>query len=305
MIFSDDFQTIENKLDEIKKGYQIEDDRINYQLSDENLYSLVDELTTVSLFDLPKFVVARSAEELIGKTSSAFDDLIKAMNDHNSSNVLVLVFHGSVDYSNPQFQRLKRCSTVFELNTKNINLEDYAKNKLMADGYQIEEQALHLLISYMDSLSKLQNAIDLLECYREAEKLITAQDIALMIREPLDDNVYALIEAVLSNNKRLMLKGYQDLKVRSVLASNLISMLLNKFQELYNVSVLIKSGMNQAQIAELFNVSSGRAYYMMKNAKSTNIKAICQNLDLLNDLDYKIKTGKMDQNLGLELYFLH
>ena len=127
----------------------------------------------------------------------------------------------------------------------------------------------------------------------------------LLIPSPLDDNVYSLIDAVLANNKKLMLKGYQDMKLKSMQASNLVSMLLNKFPEIYNVNVLIKSGFNQGMLAETLNISSGRAYYMIKNAKSYSMKDIKKHLDLLNELDYKIKTGQIDQNLGLELYFLN
>lgn len=305
MILADDFQLIENKLLEIQKGYSMEDEKINYQLSEENLYSLIDELSTVSLFDTPKFVVARGAEELLKKNDASLSELVKVMNDHESQNVLVLIFTGAIDYNNLSFQRLKRCSTIFDLKSKNINLEEYARNCLESDGYQIDEQPLHLLISYTDTLSKLQNTLDLLESYKLEDRKITTEDIQKMVCEPLDDNVYALIEAVLSNNKRWMLKGYRDLKLKSVLASNLISMLINKFQELYNVSILIKGGINQTKLAELLNVSSGRAYYMMKNAKDTNLSTICKHLDQLNQLDYQIKSGKMDANLGLELYFLN
>ena len=94
------------------------------------------------------------------------------------------------------------------------------------------------------------------------------------------------------------------MKLKSMQASNLISLLINKFQELYNVNILVKSGMNQAGIAELFHISSGRAYYMIKNAKEHSLDEISQQLDGLNTLDYQIKTGKIDQNLGIELYFL-
>ena len=43
---------------------------------------------------------------------------------------------------------------------------------------------------------------------------------------------------------------------------------------------------------------------MLKNAKAVDIYEIKKNLSMLNDLDYQIKTGKVDQNIGLELYFL-
>ncbi|MDE5565396.1 MAG: DNA polymerase III subunit delta [Anaeroplasmataceae bacterium] len=305
MILADDYQALENKISEIKEKYNMDYDTISYNLEEEGIYALIDELSTISLFNEPKFVVARGAEVLLKQSGSAFVELLKVMNDPSSMNCLILVFTDSIEASNEQFIKLKRFASFFEIRMKNIKLDEYAKKTLLEDGYQIDDEAVSLLVGYIDNLSSMRNAIDLLECFCLNQKVITSKDIVMMIKEPLDDNVYSLIEAVLTNNKRLMLKDYQDLKLRSVLPSGLISMLLGKFQELYNVSILIKSGMTQNALAELFHVSSGRAYYMMKNAKETNLKTICHHLDLLNDLDYKIKTGKVDATLGLELYFLN
>lgn len=305
MILADDYEALENKIAEIKEKYQLNYETIQYNLLEEGTYALIDELSTVSLFDEPKFIVARNAEALLEKSDKAFLELMKVMNDPSSMNCLILVFMDSIDYTNEQFVKLRRFATFFEIRMKNMKLDDYVKMRLKQDNYQMDEQAISLLVSYCDTLSKLKNALDLLECYTLEAKQIRSEDVLLMIKEPLDDNVYALIEAVLTNNKRLMLKGYQDLKIHSLQPSSLISLLLNKFQELYNVSILIQSGVKQAALAELLNVSSGRAYYMMKNAKETNLPTILKHLSILNDLDYKIKTGKIDPNLGLELYFLN
>ncbi len=308
ILVADDYEALENKIQEIQSSYQVDYDTVQYNLKDESIYSLVDELTTISLFSEPKFVIAKGAEALLGKTDKPFLSLLGAMNQVDSENILVLVFMLSADtkfdYQNEQFVQLKRFSSLFEIKTKNIKLDEYAMKRLKEDGYEIDEHALALLISYMDSLSKLKVTIDLLESYCLETKKITTEIITQMVNEPLDDNVYALIDAVLTNNKQLMMKGYRDLKLKSIQASTLVSLLLNKFQEMYNVSILIKGRMSQEAIANLFHVSTGRAYYMIKNAKETSLNAISKHLKLLNELDYKIKTGKIDANLGLELYFL-
>ncbi|MDE7161788.1 MAG: DNA polymerase III subunit delta [Anaeroplasmataceae bacterium] len=304
IILADDPLAVERKLVEIQKGFDLEVEPITYNASEEGTYAIVDELATVSLFDETKFVVVRSAEALLSKSDTAFLELLKVMNDQNSSNILVFVFMTAIDTSNEQYQKLKRFSSVFEAKTKNINLEEYAIQAFQEEGYEVEPNATKLLVSYADSFSKLRGYMDQLECYKAKEKNITSADITLLIPEPLEDNVYSLIDAVLTNNKKLMLKGYQDMKLRSMQASNLISLLINKFQELYNVNILIKAGMKQAELAELFHISSGRAYYMMKNAKEHSLATIQAHLDELNALDVQIKTGKIDQNIGLELYFL-
>ncbi|MDE7264104.1 MAG: DNA polymerase III subunit delta [Anaeroplasmataceae bacterium] len=304
IILADDSLAVQQKIEEIQNGFELEVEPIVYNALEEGTYAIVDELTTVSLFDETKLVIVKGAEALLARSDKAFLELLKAMNDQSSSNVLILIFMNSIESSNEQYQKLKRFSSVFEAKTKNINLEEYATKRFQEEGYQVDLDTIKLLVSFSDSFSKLRGYMDQLECYKEQERRITNQDVTLLIPEPLEDNVYALIDAVLSNDKRLMLKGYQDMKLRSMQASNLISLLINKFQELYNVNILIKSGMNQASLAELFHISSGRAYYMIKNAKEHSLDTIQAHLNRLNLLDYQIKTGKIDQNIGLELYFL-
>lgn len=306
IVSADDYMAAAQKINEIKKGFDLDVEDTVYNLSDEGVYALIDELSTISLFNETKFIVAKNAQELFStKSEKAFNDLLKVMNNQDSDNVLILLFLEAFDPNNERYQKLKRFSSFIEIKTKNMKLDEYAKQKLKEEGYEVEEAVIQLLVSYSNSLSALRCYMDQLECYKADEKTISIQDVMKMVVTPLDDNVYSLIDAVLANNKKMMMKGYQDMKLKSMQASNLVSLLLNKFQEIYDVNTLIKNGFNQGALAELLNISSGRAYYMIKNAKAYNMSTIQRNLDLLNDLEYKIKTGQIDQNLGLELYFLN
>lgn len=304
IIVSDDFEATNNKIEEIKNGYNITSETITYDLSDESIYSLVDELTTISLFEDVKFVVVKEAEELLGKNEKAFVELQKAMNDVYSNNILILLFK-KVDYSNEDFGKLRRFSAFFEIKQQNVKLDEYAIKYLNERNFKYENDVINMLVNNATNLSSLKTMLAQLECFRYDEKHISTNDVLSVISQPLDDNIYTLIDAVLSNDKKHVMKCYKDLKLRSVQATSIISMLVNKFQEMYNVNILIKGGLNQGALAELFGISPGRAYYMIKNAKSYHLNTIKENLDLLNDLELNIKSGKIDQNLGLELYFLH
>ena len=221
IIWSDDYLAASSKIDEIKDGFDIQSDSIVYNLNDDSLYSLVDELTTVSLFDDVKFIVCKGAENLlVNKSDKAFTELLKAMNDMNSSNVLVLLFMNELDFSHERYSMIKRFSSYIEIKTKNIKLDEYAKKTFDNDGFKVDDSVIQLLVSYSDSLSKLRSYIDQLECYKYEEKSISAKDVLTLIPTPLDDNVYSLIDAVLANNKKLMIKGYQDMKLKSMQASN-------------------------------------------------------------------------------------
>ena len=245
-----------------------------------------------------------SNSKFLGETKCCLLSFLVDLPFFSFPNVLILFITNSVDFKNEKFQKVKRYSTSIDIKIKNIPLDKYAIKELDKDGFTIDNQSLSLLCSYCPNLSFLNQSLEVLKCYKRDNKTITDSDIKLLINKPLDDNVYQLVEAVLSKNKKDIFSCYNDLKILNIQPSFLVNMLINKFQELYNVNILSKSGSNQADIAEIFNVSPGRAYYMIKNAKSTNIKEIKENLKELNMLEVNIKSGKIDQSLGLELYFL-
>lgn len=304
IITSDDKEAAFEKAEEIKKSLGLDFDSSSYDLEDDGIYSVIDELTTVSLFANPKFVIVRSAEYILTCSDKALNELYRAMNDIQSENVLIFMAFKPFDQNHEKYQRLKRYASSIDIRMKNIPIEKYIQQSLEGEGYTIESQALSLLASYQPDLGMLRGILEQLKCYKYEDKRVTDADIKKLVAPPLDDNVYQLVEAVLNHDKKRAFSCFRDLRLRFVQASYLVSLLINKFQELYNVFILVKGNTSQADIANLFNVSSGRAYYMVKNAKATNLNEIKRNLDLLNELDYRIKTGKVEQNLGLELYFL-
>ena len=304
IITTDDLKAGSRKIEEIKNSINSELEVVSYDLEEDGVYSLIDELTTVSLFNDPKLVVARSPEELLTASDKKITELCTAMNDTASENVLIMLFTKSFDYKNEKYLKLKRFASTIDIKLKNIPLDRLALDELALDGYSIDNEALSLLISYSENMAMMLESIEVLKCYRMDDKRITNKDVLLLVKKPLDDNVYELIEAVLKHDKKRIFQSYNDLRIINMQPAFLVSMLINKFQELYNVSTLMKSGLNQADIAELFNVSSGRAYYMTRNAKASSIADIKLNLERLNSLEYNIKSGQIDQSLGLELYFL-
>ena len=304
IISAEEKEEAKEKIEEIKESIKLDFDYSEYDLEEDGLYPIIDELTTISLFDNPKFIVINSSENIIKANDKAFVELLTAMNSQENDNVLVFIFLNGFDQKNERLSRIKRYSSFIEINLKNMPLDEYARNVFSKDGYQIDEHTISLLVLYTASLASLKQAINILECYKYQEKIITDDDVKKLVVPPLEDNVYNLIDSVIQKDKARIFSILADFKKENIQYSFLVSLLINKFQEMYNVNILAKSGITQADIQDLFNVSSGKAYYMLKNAKAVDIYEIKKNLSMLNDLDYQIKTGKVDQNIGLELYFL-
>ena len=310
IIASDDYLSMQNKVDEIKNSLPNDYDIVNYDLAEDNFYSLIDEFNTISLFDNPKFVVLKSCEKLIamdkkcGVNADSLKELFKSMNNNESQNVLIFVFLDNADYKNDVFETLKRYSTFIDIKFKNVKKDEFLLKYLAENNFQIKDDAKDLLLSYNQDLLALRTSLDILVCYKAEDKIISTEDVKKMVIPPLDDNIYELIVYVISDNKPRIFACLKDIKVHNLDSSGIIGMLINKFQEMHNVSILLKAKLSSDDIANIFNVKPGRAYYMVKNAKSTPLEVIDANLKRLNNLEYDIRSGKIDPNLGLELYLL-
>ncbi len=304
LISSDDTEALNNKIEEIYKSFNLEFDVTRYDLEEDNIYNIIDELSTISLFDNPKFVIAKALNKLALASERQINELLMVMNNKDSNNVLVLTCLDKIDFKNENLAKVRKYSVYFDIRIKNIPLDTYAHDYLLKNGYTIDSQALSELVKYSVNLATLRNNLDILICFKDENKKIEEKDVSKMIKQPLEDNIFQLIDMVLAKNKKAVFKMYNDFRIENIPPSYIISMLINKFQEMYDVYHLARSGADQQSIMDLYNVSSGKAYYMLKNSKAASLDEIKNNLNELMDLDYKIKSGKVDQYLGLELYLL-
>ena len=229
------------------------------------------------------------------------------MADINNSNVLVIYdtkFDTKSQERFSKYLKLKKYSQEFDLSVSNVNLEEYTVSSFNEDRYTINSDALNILINSSTTFSMLKSSIDILKCYTMDTKLIDRNVVDLLISKPIDDDLYLISNAVLKGDKRMIMSLYSGFKIKNLKPNTLISLLINKFQELYNVHIFARGNVKQADIANIFNVSSGKAYYLLKDSKNQSLEDIKANLEYLSKLEYDIRKGKIDDDLGLELYFL-
>lgn len=308
IITSDDKEAVNDKIESIKKSINKELDVSVYDLASDSLYNVIDEVSTISMFDEVKFVVVKSLEKINKVPENIFLELIALMNNVNIENFIVFVAMDNIDFRVDCYAKVRQFSTLVDIKTKNIPMDKYALNKFEQDGYKIDNDALSLLVSYSPTLSYLKQNIEVLECYKADDKRITGLDIFKMVQKPLDDSIWKFVELVLLDDKKEIMKSYEEFKILNPNPTYIISMLISKFQELYNCYIIAKGARSkdeaQSEVEKLFGVTPGRAYYMVKNTRNTNLNTIKNNLNYLLDLDLKIKSGLINDDLGLQLYFL-
>lgn len=295
-------------------------------LDEDSVYNLVDELTTISLFGSLKYVLVKNANYAVYCDSKdAKDSLIKALSNHDNLNVVVFLAKSNNDDKTENtdnivlddnkrktkdlkfFNTIKKLSSVISAKltaNSNLSLEQYAIQSFSNDGFTIDKDALSMLVNNSSNLEFLLTNTEKLKCYKWNEKKINSNDVLLLVDKSVDSKTFNLTNAIIMKDKKRLFEVYQDLKEQSIDAVVIISSILSFFQNLYDVLVLSKARSSQNDIATLLNISSGRAYHLIQDAKMFGINEISRHLDLLIDLDFNIKQGLIDKNVGLELYLL-
>ncbi len=133
---------------------------------------------------------------------------------------------------------------------------------------------------------------------------INSDMISEITSKDIDENIYDLVNALFNNDKTKLMEIYRDLNQINTNPIWILSSITNKFLEILHTKALLKMGYNQKDILKYFNISSGRAYYMKKNAEEVEEVLLEEYINQLYDLDYQIKSGKIDKKLGLELFLL-
>ena len=151
-------------------------------------------------------------------------------------------------------------------------------------------------------LMNAKNELDKLIAYAGDNATVTVEAVRKVAIKEIQNDVYALSNAIVDQDRNKAVRIYRDLIKIGNAANFLFSLVAKSMRELLTVNLMLKSGYNQADVAASMGVSSGRAYYMVKNARSLDYELLRKYVAQLSELDYKIKSGQTDVRTGLEFF---
>lgn len=309
----------DNKLNEILDSLKpSEYDMVNIDLDEDSIITLLNEIEAAPfLYDLrvvvlehPSFLYKATDERLV-------QSFINFLNNPVETTVLITIINdddlnkiNKKDDSRPKI--MKDALNALKSKTNNITLNKLNSGDMdsiiesMLEGYKISNRAKEELKNRVDKdYNRMIVELEKLKIYKEDIKEITEEDVITLVPRDLDDNVYNLISAIVSHNRRDALQILQDFKLSGVGDNYVLSTLISKFCELYQVKVLAEAKYSKEEIAAFFNASPGRAYYMMRDVSKYKLDTLRDEMKSLVNMDYDIKRGKKDINQALELYILN
>ena len=248
-------------------------------------------------------VFLTSSKSSINHNKKAF---LKYLENPSDSTVLIINAMGlKLDERKEEVVKLLKIAEVNDTKELTpIEAEGWLKRQFSLVGITIKDDAVKLFFSRVGkNMMVAKSEADKLLNYINGRNIITTRDINEVVTREVETEVFALTNAIIDKDKKKTISVYRDLTTAGKDAMQLFGLVSRSMMDILYTKIMVSLNYTQNEIAGLMGVSSGRAYYLLKNAKAFSLSAVEDNVSKLANLDYKIKTGQVDPSSGLE-YFL-
>ena len=271
-----------------------------------------------------KRVVVLSNASFLGKATKSLDKEIKStpkvdltkliqyLRDPLTSTILIIECpKDALDPKNEAVKVIRDYKYDMELKIPDkSDIIKYIDDKVKEKGCRFDTLAREELIRRIsDDPLNFESELEKLFLYMEdkKEKIITFKDVQGLIVDSETSNIFELMNALLDRDKRKALDIYYGLIEENNDPLRILNFLISRFTQILYTKELVLAKTSKEDLAKILGVSSGQAYYLMKNAREIDYKKLSRCLNDLKELDYGSKVDfkyGTDEGLGFELFLL-
>lgn len=219
----------------------------------------------------------------------------------------ILIFNANnlkLDERKEVVKKLKKTAIVEDVKQlSEIEIIGWLKRQCNLNSITIKDDAIKAFLKLAGSnLQNAKNELDKLINYVGPSGTITADIVHKVVVKEIYNDAFALTNAIIEQNKPKIINLYNELIGSGNDVNYLFSLVAKSLRETLLVRIMLQDGYSQADVAEKMKISSGRAYYLVKNARSMDLDKIKKYVIKLGDLDFKIKSGLIDIKNGFEFF---
>ncbi len=302
---------IKNRMNRIIQGYDPKETSvIRYDMESTPLSHVLNDILTIPFLEKQKIIILRRPRFLKNihqDEKNSVKEFIKYLKNPLDTTILLIdATNMNISNTNEVYKVLKNTAFIVNYdNSEEIEIKGWIIRTLALNNVEIKDDALTLFLEYLNNdQSRMEHEIDKLIAYGASEGVITTSDIKTLISQDINKEVYNLIKEIIKRDSVKVNEIYNKLASNTKDVMGIISLISSTFKDLLTTSRLLKKGYSQNDIAKFYGISSGRAYYVVKDAKSFKMEDLEENVNKLAELDFKIKSGQIDKNTGIELFLL-
>jgi DNA polymerase-3 subunit delta len=280
------------------------EDTMNYS------YFEGDKLSVKEILDIGNTLPFFADNRLIVIENSGF---FKSSNDElaefikNIPEYLIMVFvESEIDKRNKVYKAISDKGYVSEMKLQASSvLEKWIASILKQERKVINKDAVELLLTKTGAgMDNIRSELDKLICYCMDIDVITAEDVEAICTTQTVSRIFDMITAVAMKKQQQALALYYDLLTLKEPPMRILYLIVRQFNGILQVKEALAEGKGNAEIARVMGVAPFIVGKYMTQAKYFSMEQIKGALQEFAETEEGVKTGKIDDQLGVELLII-
>lgn len=302
LLVYDNYYLFQEKLKDIISSTKFENASItNYDLEEEDLYNALLDLDTYSFLTEQKVIIIKNINLL--EDNQDTKHLLKYLDNPNNDNLLIL--------TTTKFNATKKINKELKKKNNYIKLEtDLNKEtKNILQGYEVESGVITKIIEYSNNnIDIIKSECDKLKQYKFDTKKITKEDVETIVIKHIGEStqiVFDLIKDIAIKDKKRAIIKYEKLKKYNVDDIALIGLLESQLRLMIQIIMFSEKNYSNKDIAATLNIHPYRIEKTKELLRYSNKKDVCNMIKNLSNIDYKIKSGQIDNKDAIFMYIIN
>jgi len=279
----------------------IEDSKIVIDLSVSSFTDLLDEASIMSMFSSEKIIVAINGN-LDKINDYELEYLEKYLGNPNEYSYIIILTN-KVDTRKKYYKIIKNYFTIIDEGEFNKNkINEYVINVLRDKKYQMND--IDVFVDRVgNNINNINTELDKLMIYKEKSKIITLEDINLLISENIENIMYEFTNAFFDRDYSKLVTMYDKFKRDNIGIDYIISSLAGSIRTSIIIKLLKNDGKSNLEISKYIGK---KEFFVKKSLERLYQYSLNDLIDMqkeLADIDKNIKNGKSNID-ELEFYIL-
>jgi DNA polymerase-3 subunit delta len=290
--------------DILKKINTDEDNIIRYDLSESSFNDILDEASMISLFSNIKVIIGINFD--ISKISDNENEYLSKYLDNINKDVYIILITSKIDARLKTYKLFKDNFNIIETSKTN-NKDDilkYINNKCKDNKFKIDNANIEYFLNKVgNDINNINSELDKLFIYKNDDKIITRNDIDLLVTDNIDNIIYEFTNAFLENDYDLIIKMYNNFKLENVSFDYLITSLSNVLRQAITIKLLANDNKSNFEIAKFIGKKEFFVKKMLERLYQYTINDLAKYITKLAKIDANFKSGKSNID-ELELFLI-
>ena len=290
--------------DKLKHAMVPEGDTMNFSAFEGksiNPKEIIDLAETLPFFAERRVILIENS----GFFKNACEELAEYLTQVAPATHFIFV-EEEVDKRSKMYKAAKASGRIVEFLPQNEELlTRWILGRLKREGKNITGSVMQLFLTKTGTdMGNIDRELEKLLCYTLDRDVITAEDVEAVVTEQTTNKIFEMVNAVAEHNQRRALDLYYDLLTLKEPPMRIMFLISRQFQILFHIRDMAAKGLDQQTMAKKAGIPPFAVRKNVSQAKGFTMEQLKQALRDGAELEEAVKTGRMDDQMAVELFLM-